>query len=273
MTSLSPASYQVYPALPWIREQGKVEQARLSSAQLPASVRFCKRTIDLFVAALGLIATSWLFAAVAVAVWIDSRGPIFYRQRRAGRFLGRDRDGRPRFAEFEMLKFRSMRPDAERATGAVLASENDPRVTRVGRVLRKTRLDELPQLYNVLIGDMTLVGPRPERAELFADLMLAIPFFEERIHGVRPGITGYAQVSLGYTGRALPGSAIAAHEDLLTNPWRIEQAQGAPADDMRVKLLYDLAYVAALEHFWIWLRLELAVIFKTPLVMLRGLGR
>jgi len=236
-------------------------------------VRASKRALDVAIATLGMLATWWLFAMIAIAVRIDSPGAVFYRQRRAGRFLGRDSDGRPMFSEFQMLKFRTMRPDAERYTGPVLASENDARVTRVGRLLRKSRLDELPQLYNVLIGEMTLVGPRPERPELFADLVLAIPFFEERLHGVAPGITGLAQVSLGYSGHALPGSPIAEHELSLTNPWHFQQAHGAPADDMRLKLLYDLAYIAALEQFWTWLRLELTIIAKTPWVMLRGLGR
>jgi lipopolysaccharide/colanic/teichoic acid biosynthesis glycosyltransferase len=273
MTSLSPASYQVYSALPWIQGVRAGAKSADLAARLPLSVRVCKRVLDVAIATLALASTWWLFALIALAVRVDSPGAVFYRQRRAGRFLGRDSDGRPMFSEFQMLKFRSMRADAERYTGPVLASENDPRVTRVGRVLRKSRLDELPQLYNVLIGEMTLVGPRPERPELFADLVLAIPFFEERLHGVAPGITGLAQVSLGYSGHALPGSPISSHQASLTNPWRLQQAHGAPADDMRLKLLYDLAYVAALERFWSWLWLELSIIVKTPWVMLRGLGR
>jgi lipopolysaccharide/colanic/teichoic acid biosynthesis glycosyltransferase len=172
-----------------------------------------------------------------------------------------------------MFKFRTMRPDAEKFTGAVLAAENDPRITRVGRVLRKTRLDELPQLWNVLRGDMSLVGPRPERPQLFRNLVMAIPFFEERMHGVAPGITGFAQVSLGYTGRARPGSEIAQYESALTNPFGLPETEGCEADDMRMKLLYDLAYVTALEKFRTFIALELLVIVKTPWVMLRGLGR
>ena len=106
-----------------------------------------------------------------------------------------------------MCKFRTMRADAEKLTGAVLAQRGRSAHHGVGRFLRKTRLDELPQLWNVLRGDMSLVGPRPERPELARNLAMAIPFFEERMRDVKPGITGLAQVSLGYTGRAPDGSA------------------------------------------------------------------
>jgi lipopolysaccharide/colanic/teichoic acid biosynthesis glycosyltransferase len=155
----------------------------------------------------------------------------------------------------------------------VLAAENDPRITRIGRILRKTRLDELPQLWNVLSGNMSIVGPRPERPELFGNLILAIPFFEERMRSVKPGITGLAQVSLGYSGRALDGTLAKQLEPFLVNPYGLSEAEGAEADDMRMKLLFDLAYVSALEHLATFWRTELYVIFKTPYVMLRGLGR
>jgi lipopolysaccharide/colanic/teichoic acid biosynthesis glycosyltransferase len=166
-----------------------------------------------------------------------------------------------------------MRTDAEAQTGAVLAGENDPRVTRVGRFLRRTRLDELPQFWNVLKGDMSLVGPRPERPELLENLTLAIPFFEERMRGCKPGITGVAQVSLTYSGSAPAGSRLRMLEESLVNPYGFEEARGALADDMRTKLLFDLGYVASLERLSTFLMTELWVIAKTPLVMLRGLGR
>jgi lipopolysaccharide/colanic/teichoic acid biosynthesis glycosyltransferase len=172
---------------------------------------------------------------------------------------------RPQFREFDMRKFRSMRVDAEKLTGAILAQENDPRVTRVGKFLRKTRLDELPQLWNVLVGEMSLVGPRPERPELLVNLALAIPFFEERMRDIKPGITGLAQISLGYSGKAPENSEVAAFAATLTNPFE--------ADDMRMKLLFDLAYAASLESLPAFLRTELKVILKTPLVMFLGLGR
>ena len=120
---------------------------------------------------------------------------------------------------------------------------------------------------------MSLVGPRPERPELLEHLTLAIPFFEERMRDCKPGITGLAQISLGYTGRAASDSPIARFADGLVNPFKLPRAAGADADDMRTKLLFDLAYVASLEHFRTFLVMELLVILKTPWVMLRGLGR
>ena len=163
------------------------------------SVRFTKRAIDIVGSIVGLAATAPLYPIIAAAIKLEDPGPVFYRQRRAGMLITVSvRDGRrtPNFVEFGMRKFRTMRVDAERHTGPVLAQEGDPRITRVGKVLRKTRLDELPQFWNVLVGEMSLVGPRPERPELLANLALAIPFFEERMRGLKPGITGLAQVSL-----------------------------------------------------------------------------
>jgi len=213
---------------------------------------------------------------IAAAIWIDDPGPILYRQRRAGMLRGfEEKDGAalPVFEEFDMFKFRTMRVDAEKFTGAVLASENDPRITRVGRVLRKSRLDELPQLWNILKGEMSLVGPRPERPELLVNLALAIPFFEERMRDVKPGLTGLAQISLGYTGRAFEGSEAATHEETLLNPFELEETEGSTADDMRMKLLFDLAYAAALEGLASFVSMEAKIILKTPWVMLRGVGR
>jgi len=172
-----------------------------------------------------------------------------------------------------MYKFRTMRPNAEAGIGAVVASVGDTRVTRIGGFLRRTRLDEIPQLWNILRGDMSFVGPRPERPELISNLALAIPFFEERMRGVRPGLTGLAQVTLGYTGRPLPGSKIETFVSSLTNPFKLDEAEGALADDMRIKALYDFAYVAAIEDFFSFLRLELWILVQTPLAVLRRTGR
>jgi lipopolysaccharide/colanic/teichoic acid biosynthesis glycosyltransferase len=225
-----------------------------------------------------------LYPAIAAAIYLESPGDVFIRQIRAGQLYPVDdspegvppADGgflRPRFRQFKMFKFRSMKPDAEKYTGPVLAAQDDPRITRVGRFLRKTRLDELPQFWNVLRGDMSIVGPRPERPELAENLALAIPYFEERMRDVKPGITGLAQISLGYTGKLLPDSELAKFEADLTNPFEMEGTEDALADDMRMKLLYDLAYSAATEDFKAFMRLELDIIVKTPLVMLRAIGR
>jgi lipopolysaccharide/colanic/teichoic acid biosynthesis glycosyltransferase len=238
------------------------------------SVRILKRAIDVVGASVGLAISLPLYPALAIAIVLDSRGPVFYAQRRAGRLLGSDRNGRGlRFEQFTMLKFRTMRTDAEAKTGAVVAEENDPRTTRIGRVLRKSRLDELPQLLNVLRGEMSLVGPRPERPELIEVLAGAIPFFEERMRGVKPGLTGLAQISLGYTGRPPPGSPLLAFGEDLVNPFELEGVEGALADDMRMKLLFDMAYGASLEQLSAYLSTELKIIFSTPYTMLAGLGR
>jgi lipopolysaccharide/colanic/teichoic acid biosynthesis glycosyltransferase len=234
------------------------------------SVRIAKRAIDILGAAVGLAVTAPVYPILSAIIFFDAPGPVLFRQRRAGRLLGAEPF---RFVEFDMYKFRTMKVDAEKVSGPVLAEENDPRVTRVGRFLRKTRLDELPQLWNVLRGDMSLVGPRPERPEMLGNLALAIPFFEERMRNVKPGITGLAQVNLGYSGRPPESAEVTAHLAALTNPFKLDEAEGADADDMRVKLLYDLAYVAHLENFWTFLRTELGILVRTPLVMFGGLGR
>jgi lipopolysaccharide/colanic/teichoic acid biosynthesis glycosyltransferase len=226
---------------------------------------------------LGLAITLPLYPVIAAAIYLESPGGVFIQQLRAGELEGMDTTStgsvaKPRFRQFLMFKFRSMHPDAEKLTGPVLASVDDPRVTRVGRFLRRTRLDELPQFFNVLRGEMSIVGPRPERPELAEQLAMAIPYFEERMRDVKPGITGLAQVSLGYSGKPAAGSRLARFEADLTNPFKLEGAEDALADHMRMKLLYDLAYSAATEDLRAFLPLELSIIMKTPLVMLRAIG-
>jgi exopolysaccharide biosynthesis polyprenyl glycosylphosphotransferase len=139
--------------------------------------------MDIALSAIGLAVMALVLPLVALAIWLEDRGPIFYAQERMGL------DGRL----FRMLKFRSMRPDAEEETGATWAKENDPRRTRVGVFLRKTSVDELPQLINVFVGDMSLVGPRPERPEFVREFKERFPQYMLR-HRVRAGITGWAQV-------------------------------------------------------------------------------
>ena len=180
------------------------------------------RAVNVAVATTALIVVSPVILAVAVLVKLTSPGPVFYSQTRVGvdrRFRRKtsddrrtqDHGGKP----FEMYKFRSMVADSEADGRAVWAKPQDPRATPIGRVLRKTRLDELPQLYNVLRGDMNIVGPRPERPTIFAELRQSIPEYHMR-QRVRPGITGWAQVNQPYD---------------------------ADIDDVRRKVTYDLEYI------------------------------
>lgn len=164
-----------------------------------------KRLSDVVFSLIGLILSAPLMALTALAVRLGSPGPVLYSQQR----VGKDN------VVFTIHKFRSMRQDAEKMTGAVWSVENDPRVTRVGRLLRRTRLDELPQLWNVLAGDMSFVGPRPERPEFVSKLSEQIPYYGQR-HVVRPGLTGWAQVRHRY---------------------------GSTLEDSFEKLQYDLFYI------------------------------
>ncbi len=168
-----------------------------------------KRASDVVLALVGLLLAAPVMAIVALVVRYTSPGPVIYRQVRVGK------DGRL----ITIFKFRSMRVDAEAGTGAVWAATKDPRVTPVGRFLRRSRLDEIPQLLNVLRGDMSFVGPRPERPEFVAELTKQIPFYGQR-HVVRPGVTGWAQVRHRY---------------------------GASVEDSQEKLQYDLFYIKHLS--------------------------
>ena len=240
-------------------------------SRMTPSVRLVKRLIDIAGSSVGIALTCPLMVPIAVAIRLDSAGPVFFVQRRSGALVDDEGEGL-RWADFNIFKFRTMRVDAEKGTGAVLASKGDPRITRVGAFLRKTRLDELPQFWNVLRGDMSLVGPRPERPELLETLAQAIPYFEERTRGVKPGLTGLAQISLGYSGNASPDTPAGKVFASLANPFGLDEADGAVADDMRNKLMFDLAYAAALEDFWSYLRMELGILVKTPLIMVLSKG-
>jgi len=188
-----------------------------------------KRIIDLVLGIVGLIFAAPIMALVAIAVRLDSRGPVFFSQTRVG-FKGKT---------FEVLKFRSMRVDAEAGVGAQWASQNDPRVTRVGRYLRKFRLDEIPQLINVIRGEMSFVGPRPERPVFVERLRSAIAYYDER-HTVRPGVTGWAQVQYTY---------------------------GASTEDAFRKLEYDLFYLKNMS-----LMFDCMIVLKTIRIILAGQG-
>jgi exopolysaccharide biosynthesis polyprenyl glycosylphosphotransferase len=155
----------------------------LSETPLEGWSRFVKRAFDLIVGIAALVVLSPLMIAIAVAIWLEDRGPIFYRQVRMGL------DGKP----FDIFKFRSMRVGAESETGAVWAEKDDPRRTRVGRFIRAWSFDELPQLLNVLVGDMSVIGPRPERPEFVEQFRAEFPHYMLR-HKVRAGMTGWAQV-------------------------------------------------------------------------------
>ena len=189
--------------------------------------RRLKRAMDI-VLALCLLLVLWPFMLVtALAVRLDSPGPVIYSQRRVGL----------KNKDFTVYKFRSMRQDAEK-NGAVWATKNDPRVTKVGNFIRKVRLDELPQLFNVIKGDMSFVGPRPERPEFVASLSEKIPYYYIR-HTVKPGITGWAQVSYPY---------------------------GASVEDSRMKLEYDLYYIKHMSLFFdfkIFLRTVGVILFPS----------
>jgi len=190
--------------------------------------RISKRFLDLVISAVGLVVLIPLFILVAALIRVDTPGPIFYRQTRVGL------RGQP----YLIWKFRSMRQDAEKH-GPRCAEMNDPRVSRVGRWLRKARIDELPQLINVVKGEMSLVGPRPERPVFVETLRTQIPYYDIR-HTVRPGITGWAQVKFRY---------------------------GASQEDSHMKLQYDLFYVKNLSfHF------DLTILIRTIRVILLGEG-
>ena len=187
--------------------------------------RLLKRTIDLTLSVTMAIVCFPLMILTAIAIWLESGRPVLYCQERVGE------NGRP----FTLCKFRSMRKDAEQAGRPVWASNDDERVTKVGRLIRKSRLDELPQLWNVARGDMSFVGPRPERPYFVAELAKEIPFYQQR-HAVKPGLTGWAQVKYRY---------------------------GASLEDAMEKLRYDLYYIKHLSIFF-----DLTIVFDTVKVVL-----
>lgn len=194
-----------------------------SSGRLLSSA--AKRLFDIVASLAVLLLTLPLIVATAIAIKLETRGPAFYRQRRVGRY------NQP----FDILKLRSMRTDAEAAGQAVWATKGDTRVTRIGRFIRLVRIDELPQCWSVLKGEMSFVGPRPERPQFVEDLEREIPFYAER-HMVKPGITGWAQINYPY---------------------------GASAEDARHKLEYDLYYAKNYSPF-----LDLLIMLQTLRVLL-----
>jgi lipopolysaccharide/colanic/teichoic acid biosynthesis glycosyltransferase len=230
---------------PTLSERTKIAAVRttgqlLTVDYIPVSVLVAKRAMDIAVALVGLVLTLPLWPLVALAIRLDTSGPVIYRQMRVGRMLS------DRTELFMILKFRSMYADAERVTGAVWAQKHDPRITRVGAFIRRTRLDELPQLVNVLLGDMSLVGPRPERPAMYGRLELAVPFFADRTAGLRPGVTGLTQVVQGYDNSV---------------------------EDVRRKVGFDAAYAMRLATFGGWLLSDTTIMLRTLNVMVSARGQ
>lgn len=217
----------------WEKETGKVDLDTVHPSWMifsdgfggTAATRILKRCFDLLVSVAFLILTLPVLAATALLIKLDTRGPIFYRQERVGQH------GRP----FMLLKFRSMVTDAERDGVPQWAGNSDSRITRVGRVIRQTRIDEIPQVFNVLLGDMSFIGPRPERPFFVQELAVKIPYYAER-HRVKPGITGWAQINFPY---------------------------GASVEDAKQKLEYDLYYIKNHSIF-----LDCIILLQTARVVL-----
>ena len=208
--------------------------SEISTTAFPASHAILaentmRRVGELIIAGALIILLLPFMAIVALAIKLDSFGPVFYRQERVGL------NGR----RFTLLKFRSMVLDAEPDGRPVWAAERDARITRVGRFIRRTRIDELPQLFNVLCGDMGVIGPRPERPYFVDQLTPVIPFFSER-HRIKPGITGWAQINCPYA---------------------------ASIEDAREKLSYDLYYINN-QNF----ALDLVILISTVLVVISKWG-
>lgn len=198
--------------------------------RITPAYRFVKRIVDVACAVLVLVVAAPVMAVIALVIKLESPGPVLFRQERVGQH------GRP----FTLLKFRSMRRDAEDGTGPTWARENDDRVTRVGRFLRRSHLDELPQVFNVLRGDVSFVGPRPERPEFVEMLRREIPYYDLR-HYVKPGITGWAQVRFPYAGSV---------------------------EDSYEKLQYDLYYARNASFLF-----DLKVLLRTAGAVVTGGGR
>jgi sugar transferase (PEP-CTERM system associated) len=220
---------KIEEATSWLEKiSGKIEVENLYPSWLVYGEGFrrstafivVRRIISIAISLLGLILALPLLPLIVLAIRLDSKGPVFYTQTRVGK------NGRI----FKVVKFRTMRQDAEAASGPQWAGDNDPRVTRVGRFLRSSRLDEIPQLWCVLKGDMAFVGPRPERPEFIALLSKEIPYYGVR-HMVRPGLTGWAQVKYKY---------------------------GSTIEDSREKLQYDLFYIKNAS-----IGLDLLIMFQT----------
>src|SRR5208283_3276245 len=196
-----------------------------SGFRMTETKKYYKRIMDVFCSTSGLLLVLPLVPIIALLIKLDSKGPVFFKQVRVG-------EGEKPFV---LMKFRTMGQDAEKNTGAVWAQKNDSRATKLGSFLRKTRLDEIPQLFNIIRGDMSFIGPRPERPEFVDELKKVIPFYSER-HYVKPGLTGWAQIRYPY---------------------------GASVEDAIEKLRYDLFYIKNMSVF-----LDTLIVLETVKVIL-----
>jgi len=217
----------------------KINTEQATSDFQKKSVVIPKRFSDIIISIVALVICVPVVPFIALAIKLNSKGPIFYRQLRVGEI-------RNDYVEvFMLIKFRTMGVECESTSGPVWAQKQDTRVTSVGRFLRKTRIDELPQLINVILGDMAIVGPRPERPVFCGKLEEKIPYYLERTNGVRPGITGLAQIS-----------------------------QGADTclEDVQNKLYWDHTYALSLTSFTRWLKADVMIILRTFLTMVTFKG-
>jgi exopolysaccharide biosynthesis polyprenyl glycosylphosphotransferase len=227
--SIIPDMYDILSGSVKLNSVYGVPLIRINQGNMPLWQFAFKRLLDMICSILALILLSPLMIIIACAIQYSSRGPVFFSQQRIGRY------GKP----FRIYKFRSMVVDAE-AEGPQLSSENDARVTRVGRILRKTRMDEIPQFFNVLIGEMSLVGPRPERDYFIQQIMEKAPHYRH-LQRVRPGITSWGQVKFGYAENV---------------------------DQMIQRLKYDILYIENMS-----LAMDIKILFYTVLIVLKGTGK